>query len=48
MPFDGVLAPEAIAHHLVALTDPAIRGMTGQTIFVDGGGDCVRRGDDIW
>jgi NAD(P)-dependent dehydrogenase (short-subunit alcohol dehydrogenase family) len=48
MPFDGVLAPEAIAHHLVALTDPAMRGMTGQTIFVDGGGDCVRRGDDIW
>ena len=48
MPFGGVLAPEAIAHHLVSLTDPELCGMTGQTIFVDGGGDCVRRGDDIW
>ena len=27
---------------------PRHGGMTGQTIFVDGGGDCVRRGDDIW
>lgn len=48
MPFEGVLSPEAIAHHLVALTDPRMRGMTGQTIFVDGGGECVRRGDDVW
>lgn len=48
MPFGGVLPPEAIAHHLVALTDPALCGMTGQTVFVDGGADCVRRGDDIW
>jgi len=48
MPFQGVLAPEAIAYHLVSLTDPDMNGMTGQTIFVDGGGDCVRRGDDIW
>ncbi|HKY13281.1 MAG TPA: SDR family oxidoreductase [Microthrixaceae bacterium] len=48
MPFQGVLAPEALAHHLVALTDPELRGMTGQTIFVDGGADCLRRGDDVW
>ena len=48
MPFHGVLEPDALAHHLVALTDPDMRGMTGQTIFVDGGADCIRRGDDIW
>src|SRR5690606_38926115 len=48
MPFQGVLGPEALAHHLVALTDHDLCGMTGQTVFVDGGSDCVRRGDDIW
>lgn len=48
MPFQGVLAPDAIAHHLMALTDPAMLGMTGQTIFIDGGAECVTRGDDIY
>lgn len=48
MPYQGVLEPDAVAHHLVTLTDAEMRGMTGQTIFVDGGADCVRRGDDIW
>lgn len=48
MPFGGVLSPDAIAHHLVALTDPAMLGMTGQTIFLDGGADCLRRGDDVF
>lgn len=48
MPLEGVLPPEAIAHHLVALADPAMRGMTGQTLFVDGGGECATRGGDIW
>lgn len=45
MPFGGVLAPEAIAHHLVALTDPGMVGMTGQVLFVDGGAECLQRGD---
>lgn len=48
MPFQGILAPDAIAHHLVALTDPHMLGMTGQTIFVDGGSECVVRGDGIY
>ena len=48
MPFGGILAPEAIAHHLVMLTDPGMLGMTGQTIFVDGGGESIMRGDDIY
>jgi NAD(P)-dependent dehydrogenase (short-subunit alcohol dehydrogenase family) len=48
MPLGGVLGPEAIAHHLVALTDPHLLGMTGQTAFVDGGAECMRRGDDVF
>lgn len=48
MPYQGMLAPDAIAHHLIALTDPAMRGMTGQTVFVDGGAECLARGDDIY
>jgi NAD(P)-dependent dehydrogenase (short-subunit alcohol dehydrogenase family) len=48
MPLEGVLEPDDVAQLAVTLTDPAIRGVTGQTIFIDGGGDCVRRGDDIW
>jgi NAD(P)-dependent dehydrogenase (short-subunit alcohol dehydrogenase family) len=48
MPFGGILAPAAIAHHLLALTSPDLLGMTGQTIFVDGGGECLSRGDDIY
>jgi NAD(P)-dependent dehydrogenase (short-subunit alcohol dehydrogenase family) len=48
MPLGGILAPEAIAHLLVQLTDPLILGMTGQTIFVDGGGETTSRGDDIY
>lgn len=48
MPFQGILAPEAIAHHLVVLTDAALLGMTGQTIFVDGGGECATRGDAVY
>jgi NAD(P)-dependent dehydrogenase (short-subunit alcohol dehydrogenase family) len=48
MPFGGVMPPEDVAHVLVTLTDPALRSVTGQVIFTDGGADCVRRGDDIW
>jgi enoyl-[acyl-carrier-protein] reductase (NADH) len=48
MPLEGVLEPLDIAQLALALTEPAIRGVTGQTVFVDGGGDCVRRGDDVW
>ena len=42
------MPPEDVAHVLVTLTDPALRSVTGQVIFTDGGADCVRRGDDIW
>jgi NAD(P)-dependent dehydrogenase (short-subunit alcohol dehydrogenase family) len=48
MPLGGVMAPEDVAELIVTATGPSFRGVTGQTIFIDGGGDCVRRGDDIW
>jgi NAD(P)-dependent dehydrogenase (short-subunit alcohol dehydrogenase family) len=48
MPLGGVLDPDDVAHLIVTLTDPGLSGVTGQTIFIDGGSDCVRRGDDIW
>lgn len=48
MPLGGMLPPEDVAHLLVTMTEPGFRGVTGQTVFVDGGADCVRRGDAIW
>jgi NAD(P)-dependent dehydrogenase (short-subunit alcohol dehydrogenase family) len=48
MPFGGIAEPGAIATVLAFLTSAELRSLTGQLIFVDGGGDCVQRGDDIW
>lgn len=48
MPYGGVLEPAEVAQLLITMTDPGMRGVTGQTIFIDGGADCIRRGDDIW
>jgi NAD(P)-dependent dehydrogenase (short-subunit alcohol dehydrogenase family) len=48
MPFGGVTTPEGVAKILTFLTDPDLPSVTGQLLFIDGGGDCVRRGDSIW
>jgi NAD(P)-dependent dehydrogenase (short-subunit alcohol dehydrogenase family) len=47
MPFGGVLPPEDVAELIATTVAPTFRGVTGQTIFIDGGSDCVRRGDDV-
>jgi NAD(P)-dependent dehydrogenase (short-subunit alcohol dehydrogenase family) len=47
-PFGGIGAPEDVASALAWLTGSANRFVTGQVVFVDGGFDCLRRGDDVW
>ncbi|HEX4467755.1 MAG TPA: SDR family oxidoreductase [Solirubrobacteraceae bacterium] len=48
MPMGGWLQPEDIAELLAWLVSPVCVGMTGQVVFIDGGGDAVLRGDRIW
>jgi NAD(P)-dependent dehydrogenase (short-subunit alcohol dehydrogenase family) len=48
MPFGGVAEPDAIAHVIDFLAAAETTAITGQVLFVDGGGDCVLRGADIW
>ena len=48
MPLGGVVEPGAIAHVIDFLAAAETTAMTGQVLFVDGGGDCVLRGADIW
>jgi NAD(P)-dependent dehydrogenase (short-subunit alcohol dehydrogenase family) len=48
MPFGGVAEPAAIAHVIAFLAAAETTAITGQVLFVDGGGDCVLRGADIW
>ena len=48
MPFGGVAEPAAVANALAFFTSPELQAATGQTLFIDGGADCVRRPDDIW
>jgi NAD(P)-dependent dehydrogenase (short-subunit alcohol dehydrogenase family) len=48
MPLGGVAEPSAIAHVIDFLAAAETTAMTGQVLFVDGGGDCVLRGADIW
>jgi len=47
-PFGGIGAPDDVASALAWLTGRDTRLVTGQTIFVDGGYEALRRGDDIW
>lgn len=48
MPLGGIAEPTAVARVLAFLSDANTEAVTGQVLFVDGGGDCVRRADDIW
>lgn len=48
MPFGGVAEPDAVAHLLAFLVSAETTTITGQVIFIDGGADCVVRGDDVW
>ncbi|MBV8387077.1 MAG: SDR family oxidoreductase [Acidimicrobiia bacterium] len=48
MPYGGVAGPEAVAHLLAFLVSPDTRAITGQVFMIDGGADCLLRGDDIW
>lgn len=47
-PYNGALRPEDVADVLVFLVSGLNRSMTGQIIYVDGGFDSIRRGEDIW
>ena len=47
-PYNGVAGAEHIAAVHAFLVSPANARMTGQVLFVDGGFDALRRGDDIW
>ena len=48
MPYGGVAEPAVVAELLAFLTSADARSITGQTVFVDGGADCVMRGDDVF
>ncbi len=48
MPYGGVADAAAVATALAFLTDAATQAITGQLLFVDGGADCVVRGDDVF
>jgi enoyl-[acyl-carrier-protein] reductase (NADH) len=48
MPYGGVAEPDAVAHLLAFLVHPDTSTITGQVFFIDGGADCMLRGDDPW
>ena len=48
MPFHGPGDPEHAASLIDWLSGPENMLVTGQVIFIDGGFDCVKRGDDVW
>ncbi|MET0908515.1 MAG: SDR family oxidoreductase [Ilumatobacteraceae bacterium] len=48
MPYGGIAEPVVVAQALAFLSSPLAQSITGQTLFVDGGGDCVVRGDDVF
>jgi NAD(P)-dependent dehydrogenase (short-subunit alcohol dehydrogenase family) len=48
MPLGGVAEPDVVARTYAFLTDAATTTITGQVLFVDGGAECVIRGDDVW
>jgi enoyl-[acyl-carrier-protein] reductase (NADH) len=48
MPLGGIAEPGAVATALAFLTSEEMHSITGQVLFVDGGADCVARGDDVF
>jgi NAD(P)-dependent dehydrogenase (short-subunit alcohol dehydrogenase family) len=48
MPYGGVAEPEVAARLLAFLVSPDTASITGQIVFIDGGTDCILRGDDVW
>jgi NAD(P)-dependent dehydrogenase (short-subunit alcohol dehydrogenase family) len=48
MPLNGFMPPEAVASLLIWLTGVENAHMTGQTIYIDGGFEAIKRGEDIW
>lgn len=48
MPLGGYAHPEHVAQLIAFLADGETERITGQVVFVDGGADCVLRGDDVW
>jgi NAD(P)-dependent dehydrogenase (short-subunit alcohol dehydrogenase family) len=48
MPLGGITDAETVAESIVFLASSQAASITGQVVFVDGGADCVRRGDDVW
>jgi NAD(P)-dependent dehydrogenase (short-subunit alcohol dehydrogenase family) len=48
MPLHGRGDPEDVARVLAWFVSPELRLVTGQCVFVDGGADVARRGDDVW
>ena len=48
MPYGGIADASVVAELLAFLTSVEARSITGQTVFVDGGADCVMRGDDVF
>jgi NAD(P)-dependent dehydrogenase (short-subunit alcohol dehydrogenase family) len=48
MPLGGIAEPGAVASVLAFLASEDVRSVAGQVVFVDGGADCVTRGDDVF
>jgi NAD(P)-dependent dehydrogenase (short-subunit alcohol dehydrogenase family) len=48
MPLGGIAEPGAVATVLAFLTGEGLQSVTGQVLFVDGGADCVTRGDAVF
>jgi NAD(P)-dependent dehydrogenase (short-subunit alcohol dehydrogenase family) len=48
MPLGGIAEPGAVATVLAFLTSEELRSVTGQVLFVDGGADCLTRGDAVF
>jgi NAD(P)-dependent dehydrogenase (short-subunit alcohol dehydrogenase family) len=48
MPLGGIAEPGAVATVLAFMVSDELQSVTGQVLFVDGGADCVTRGDAVF
>jgi NAD(P)-dependent dehydrogenase (short-subunit alcohol dehydrogenase family) len=48
MPYHGIMTAEEVGRVVAWLATPESSAITGQMINIDGGAECVVRGDDIW